>query len=129
VLRALWGREACHRLKEGGGVMDEAMVGLAEAIEALRQELTVAAGYGQDQQMRFTIEPIELVMEVAVTKDASGKIGWQILEAGGGYEKVSTQTLTLRLAPLWQTPEGTLTKDFAIAAPSLTEDFTTPDRH
>jgi hypothetical protein len=109
--------------------MDQTMVGLAEAIEALRQELTVAAAWGQDQQMRFTIEPIELVVEVAVTKDANGKIGWQILEAGGGYEKVTTQTLTLKLAPLWKNPDGTLTSDFAIAAPTFTEDFITPDKH
>jgi hypothetical protein len=90
-------------------------IGLSEAIAALRAELTKAIDAGADQRMRFSIEPIELAIQVGVTRDASGKIGWQVVELGGSYEKVTTQTLTLKLDPLWQQADGTYTKDFTIA--------------
>lgn len=101
---------------------NDAVVGLADAIEALREELMDAAGRGKDQMMRFSLEPVELTVQVAVTKDANGKIGWKILELGGGLEKVTTQTLTLKLAPLWKGPDGGLTTDFTIASPSFGKD-------
>ncbi|MHA7191942.1 trypco2 family protein [Arthrobacter sp. MDT2-16] len=103
-------------LSEWGGEMDKVVVGLADAIEALRGELLTAAVAGEDQAMRFSVEPVELTVQVAVTKDANGKVGWTIFGAGGGYEHVTTQTLTLRLAPLWQCDDGTLTSDFAISS-------------
>ena len=94
----------------------DAVVGLADAIDALRKELVDAAARGKDQVMRFSLEPIELTVQVAVTRDANGTIGWKILEVGGSYEKVTTQTLTLKLAPLWQQKDGTLSPNFAIAS-------------
>lgn len=102
--------------------MDKAVVGLADAIEALRGELLAAAEAGQDQVMRFSIEPVELTVQVGVTKDANGKIGWAIVEAGGRYEQVSTQTLTLRLTPLWLLEDDSWTTDFTIASPSFKGD-------
>jgi hypothetical protein len=101
---------------------NKAVVGLADAIDALRKELITAAGQGKDQTMRFSIEPVELTVQVAVTKDVDGKIGWELIGVGGGYEKVMTQTLTLKLAPLWKKPDGTLTTDFTISSPSFTGD-------
>jgi hypothetical protein len=91
-------------------------VGLADAIEALRNELTDAMSRGADKPMRFTLEPIELTIEVVVTKDAHGKIGWQVLEFGGSAEKERTQTLKVKLSPLWRTADGKLTPDFTIAS-------------
>jgi hypothetical protein len=96
--------------------VDKAVVGLADAIEALRAELTKAIDKGKDKRMRFSIEPIELSIQVGVTKDASGKVGWMVLEVGGSFETATTQTLTLRLAPLWQLPDGTVTSSPTIAS-------------
>lgn len=115
-------------LVDWGGGVDKAVVGLADAIEALRGELMAAAAAGEGQVMRFSIEPVELTVQVAATKDANGKIGWAIFEAGGGYENVTTQTLTLRLAPLWQREDGTLTSDFAISSPVFPEEVIGPRR-
>lgn len=95
---------------------NKSVVGLSEAIEALRAELVQAAVVGEDEQMRFAVEPIELTVQVAVTKDANGKVGWNILEARAGIQHMVTQTLTLRLAPLWKTEEGAVTRDFSIAS-------------
>ena len=105
---------------------DQALVGLADAIEALRAELMDAACRGWDQVMRFSIEPVELTVQVAVTKDAKGNVGWSIFGAGGGYEKVATQTLTLKLGPLWLQEDGTLTSDFVIASPAFEGDIVGP---
>ena len=96
--------------------MADSLSGLAEAIEALRAELTTAMMVGAGQSMRFSLDPIELTLQVVVTKDVNGKIGWKILEFGGHREAVSTQTLTLKLTPLWPRTDGTLTKDFTIAS-------------
>jgi hypothetical protein len=95
---------------------DRAIVGLAEAVESLRAELMKAVDAGKDQPMQFSVEPIELTAQVAVTKDANGKIGWSVLGIGGSWESASTQTLTLKLAPVWKKPDGTLERDFTIAS-------------
>jgi thioredoxin reductase len=97
-------------------MMDKAIVGLSAAIEALRAELTAALDEGRDQGLQFQLDPIELTVQAVITKDANGKIGWKILEFGASYESGSTQTLTVRLTPVWKKADGTLVKDFTIAA-------------
>lgn len=94
------------------------IVGLAEAVESLRAELMRAVEAGKDQPMQFSVEPIELVARVAVTKGADGKIGWNLLGVGGSWESASTQTLTLKLTPVWKKSDGTLERDFMIASSS-----------
>jgi hypothetical protein len=96
--------------------MDKALVGVAEAIAALREELTVAMDEGVRKRIQFKPDPVELTMQVAVTKDADGKIGWKILEVGGSYQTATTQTLKLRLTPLWRQSDGTLVADYTIAS-------------
>ena len=91
------------------------LVGLAEAIGALRAELVLAMDEGAGQQMQFTLDPVELTFQTVITKDADGKIGWKVLEVGGSYQSQATQTLTLRLTPVWRAKDGRLVSDFTIA--------------
>lgn len=93
-----------------------ANIDLADAIEALRAGLMAAADKGDGQRMRFALEPVELTLEVAVTREGNAGIRWWVIEAGGGASAVATQRLTLRLAPMWETASGELTDNFAIAA-------------
>ena len=65
--------------------------------------------------MQFQVEPIKLALQVVVTKDANGSIGWGALSIGGSYELATTQTLKLQLKPLWRRRDGTLNQDFVIA--------------
>ena len=81
---------------------DKAILGLAESIEALRSELSTAMTAGASKQMRFSLEPIELTLEVAISKDANGKIGWSVLGLGSSYTSGTTQTLKLTLTPVWE---------------------------
>src|SRR5262245_42959582 len=82
------------------------VVGVAAAIEPLRAALTDAIDQGRGERMRFQVEPIELTLQAVVTKDAEGKIGWGALGVGGSYESARTQTLTLKLRPVWKTDDG-----------------------
>ncbi|MBT2612731.1 hypothetical protein J7I97_32055 [Streptomyces sp. ISL-87] len=102
------------------------MVELAAAIEALRAELTTAVEQGRSRQMQFRLEPIELTVQAAVTKEANGKIGWSVLGLGGKWEAAVTQTLTLRLSPVWQSKDGTLTTDFTISSATASGDTVGP---
>ena len=69
------------------------IVGLAEAVESLRAELTRAVEAGKDQPMQFSVEPVELTAQVAVTKEADGKIGWNLLGPGGSWESQLDHTV------------------------------------
>jgi hypothetical protein len=105
----------------------KAAVGLAEAVESLRAELMKAVEAGKDQPMQFSVEPVELTAQVAVTKGVNGKIGWQLIGIGGKYESANTQTLKLKLAPVWKNPDGTLERDFTIASAGAAGDTFGPD--
>ena len=95
--------------------MADATVGLAAAIEALREELLKAINQGETSPMRFRPAPVELTLQVAVKKEAGGKIGWHVLGLGGSYGSDTTQTLRLRLEPMWRQANGTYISDFVIA--------------
>lgn len=83
-------------------------LGLAEAIAALRDELHAAMAKMPQTGLLFRLAPIELTLEVVVTKVANGKIGWRVVEAGGTYEKGRTQTLSLTLEPAYRDASGRL---------------------
>lgn len=91
-------------------------VGLGEAIRALREELSAAKAEGDGSWMRFQPGPLELELEVSVTKDVHGQVGWKILEVGGSRESGVTQTVRLTLTPQWWDPETKrYSTDFLVA--------------
>jgi Trypsin-co-occurring domain 2 len=95
--------------------MADVVVGLADAIGALREELVTAIAEGEGAPMRFKLAPVELTLQVGVTKEGQGKIGWKVLGLGASYQSATTQTLKLKLEPLWRADDGSLTSDFAIS--------------
>jgi hypothetical protein len=95
----------------GGGKVE-----LREAIEALRLELSGAMLSGGGEGLLFELDPIELTLQTVVTDEGNGKVGWKILEFGASRESVVTQTLTLKLKPLWKRRDGTVVRDFLIAS-------------
>jgi len=95
--------------------MADELIGLSAAIAALRQELLLASESGESSDMRFRISAIDVSLQVAATKEGSGKIGWTILGLGASYESATTQTLTLTLEPLRRKPDGSYSSDFAVS--------------
>jgi hypothetical protein len=96
-------------------VMADPWVDLADAIEGLRSALTEAINQGAAQGMQFEVAPIELTVQTVLKTDASGKVGWKVVEVGGSVESAATQTLKLSLTPVWKRQDGTLVRDFTIA--------------
>jgi NTP-dependent ternary system trypsin peptidase co-occuring protein len=94
--------------------MTNVVIGLAAAIAALREELLLAIEAGDGADMRFRLAPIELSLQVAVTREGEGKIGWKVLGLGGSYESATTQVLKLQLEPVWLKGDGSYTNDFVI---------------
>jgi hypothetical protein len=97
-------------MTEGGSTPDT--VELAEAIDALREALVRAWWDGQHSRVRFHVEPVELTIQVGVTRTGKGSAGirWNVLTLGGerSRESAMTQTLKLRLAPVIFDEQGNL---------------------
>ena len=102
--------------------MDGAQLGLADVIEGLREELSAAIDQGADQQLQFALDPIELTLQTVVSKEGGGKVGWKVLEVGGTAKSADTQTLTLRLTPVWKKADGTLVRDFTVGSAGVLGD-------
>jgi hypothetical protein len=103
----------------------EGVVGLSEALIALREQLLAAwqEGEGEGSRLRFRIpEPIELTFQAAVTKSvgATGGVKWWLLSLGGEASRGTevTQTLHLKLAPVMYDPvTGDATETVEIDSP------------
>ncbi|KND33535.1 trypco2 family protein [Streptomyces acidiscabies] len=77
-------------------------IGLAAAIEELRQELYEAQRLGSDQQFAFGVEEAQLELQLELRKSAKGdgKLSFGVVAVGGGGEQASVRThkLTLKLS-------------------------------
>lgn len=94
---------------------DGDIVELAEAIEALRATLVRAWWNGQQRRVRFKVEPVELTVQVGVTRTGKGSAGikWHVLTLGAerSRQTTTTQTLKLRLAPVLFDEQGHVLAD------------------
>jgi Trypsin-co-occurring domain 2 len=94
------------------GMAEGSEVGLAAALEALRDELEAAWSASRGRKVRFRAAELTVTVETVarLDKDGSGKIRWWLVEAGGGVKsgRERTQTLTLMLTPLLYDEAGQL---------------------
>ena len=76
-------------------------LGLAEAIEVLRDELLQARAAGGASDIQLPVESMTVVLKVTATRSVDGKAGFKVpvveLELGGGgsREHGSEQTVTV----------------------------------
>jgi hypothetical protein len=79
-------------------------IGLANAIQAVRQELATAMAAGAKEEIRFQVSSVELQFQVVVSKsaDASGKVRFWVVDvgAGGTVERAATHTIQVQLDPI-----------------------------
>ncbi|MET7716283.1 trypco2 family protein [Streptomyces sp. NPDC005407] len=77
-------------------------IGLAAAIEELRQELYEAQRLGGNQQFAFGVEEAELELQLELRKSAKGdgKLSFGVVAVGAGGEQstVRTHKLVLKLS-------------------------------
>jgi hypothetical protein len=80
-------------------------IGLAEAIEMLRAEVSTAQTKATGAAVQFPIQTLTVQLKVGLTKLADGKVGFKVpfvgAELGGsaGLHQETTQTVTLVLGP------------------------------
>ncbi|WP_405931614.1 trypco2 family protein [Streptomyces sp. NBC_00827] len=83
---------------------DEAWVGLAEAIGAIRAELQQAARDGAGQEIQFRTGPVEVEFSVDVKKDGEARAKVLVLpfgaEAKASRSKGTTSRVKITLQPV-----------------------------
>jgi hypothetical protein len=74
-------------------------IGLKEAIEALRAELSESIQASVDKSLRFEVEQINLEFQVEVEKsaEAAGGVSFWVVNIGGGGSLSSTKTHTVNM--------------------------------
>jgi hypothetical protein len=80
---------------------------LAAVIKALRHELITAQQESDGEDIRFSVNNLEVELETVVEKEADGKGGFKIrlgvvdasLEAGAKYKTAAKQKIKLSLKP------------------------------
>jgi hypothetical protein len=83
-------------------------VGLADAIENLREEITAATERGRDQRLRFNVGQVELELAVEIEREAGadGKVSFKVLGAGaevggdGSLSRTTAHRMKITLKPL-----------------------------
>jgi hypothetical protein len=83
---------------------------LSEMIVELRRELLKAQQQGENEDLKFRIEDIDIELQIATTKEAGAEGGVQFwvynAKAQGKLASQAVHTLRLKLKPL--TPQGDL---------------------
>jgi Trypsin-co-occurring domain 2 len=78
-------------------------VGLADAVRALRSELTAAVKAGQNETIRFELGTVEMEFLVEIRKEGEGQLGLQfgVISVGGkgAVSSGNTHRLKLELSP------------------------------
>jgi Trypsin-co-occurring domain 2 len=81
----------------------EGWVGLADAVRALRSELTAAMAEAEGQRLRFELDAVEMEFLLEVRKEGGAEAGVKFyvisLGAKGGVSSGSTHRVKLSLSP------------------------------
>ncbi|MEH2458037.1 trypco2 family protein [Nostoc sp.] len=79
-------------------------IGLTELIEKVKEELLAAAITSSPNEEThiplFSVDSVELELQVTVKKDAKGAVKVYVLEAGGGVSRDDLQKVKVTLSPL-----------------------------
>jgi hypothetical protein len=75
-------------------------IGLVEAIEAVRAELTLAVAQNADKEIQFPVDKVDLEFHVGITRTASGTGGirFWVIELGGNASHESESVHTVKVS-------------------------------
>ena len=78
--------------------------------------MSEAREQGDGAWMRFEVGAVNLELQLVVTKNARGQIGWKVLEVGGAVDSERTQKVSLTLTPQWwDATSKVYTTDFLVS--------------
>jgi hypothetical protein len=90
-------------LTQRGEVVRVDLVRLADAVDALRSELTAARELGEDQPLLFEVGPVEVEVSAVVKRTGGGKAGFTIgvltLSGQGTLGHEETHRVKVTLTP------------------------------
>lgn len=99
-------------------------VGIADAIDTLREELAEAISRGDGEELRFKVNGIELELTVACEINGNGKASFKVFgigaEVGGGAKGTNTHKikLTLETSDKEGRKKDTLVRDKVVKVPN-----------
>jgi hypothetical protein len=100
----------------------ESGIPLAKAIQDLRSELLKAVSEGQDKDLRFKLDPVELELSVGMTYKGGGNVAvkFWVLEIGakGDAERAGSHKLKLKLTPVDKNGNQFMVRDTVDAMPN-----------
>lgn len=91
---------------------------LSEMIEALRVELAVAVEGGKGKAIGFDVGPVELEVEVAVTKKTTGSGGVEFWVIKAGAERAREDVVTHRVKVTLEPKDARTRARLTVSLPS-----------
>ena len=79
--------------------MSEKSIPLTEVLRGLRAEIAAAQAEGETESVRFALGAVEVELEMVVTKEANGSIGFSVFGGGGKLGTTRTHRIKLTLTP------------------------------
>lgn len=79
---------------------EEKLIGLAELIQQVKQELLMPAPDKDKELPVFAVDSVELELQVTMRKDVKAGIKIYVLEMGGGTDRDDVQKVKVQLSPL-----------------------------
>lgn len=72
---------------------------LGDLVRQLRTELKALRAEAEGEDLTFLVEGVEIELQTVVTQEASGKLKFWVIEAGGKATGAVTQKVKLQLKP------------------------------
>jgi hypothetical protein len=79
---------------------DEKPIGLAELIHKVKQELLASDIQQRDSALLFSVDEVELELQVIVKKEAKAGVAIYVVELGAGAGRDDMQRIKIKLTPL-----------------------------
>ena len=79
---------------------EESSIGLAELIAQVKQELLQSEFDDSETLPLFSVDAIELELQVTVQKEGRAGLSIKVVELGGGSSRDDVQRVTVTLSPL-----------------------------
>jgi len=79
---------------------DKNGIGLADLINKIKHELLSLETDEKENVPLFSVDEVELELQVTVTKEAGGGLSIQVIQLGARLERYDVQTVRVTLTPL-----------------------------